>query len=181
MNNSNHIPDMQALRMNHPMNTRPMKNNTIRNIRNIRIPQLLSSHINSRQSRSLCNSHRGSRDGNSRRSLISDVGDHRACYRGKRYRRGKRIRRYPAHLEAFQANGTHCSGGAGLGLALVKELVETMNVTIIVVSRLGEGSCFTLRFPRAGGSMVAGSPEREQEYPVSGQGKTDALKHTLPG
>lgn len=39
--------------------------------------------------------------------------------------------------------------GAGLGLALVKELAETMGGTVAVESVLGEGSCFTVRLPRA--------------------------------
>lgn len=40
--------------------------------------------------------------------------------------------------------------GAGLGLALVKELTEAMNGMVEVESVLGEGSCFTLRLPFAG-------------------------------
>ena len=39
--------------------------------------------------------------------------------------------------------------GAGLGLALVKELVEAMDGTVEVKSTLGEGSCFAVRVPRA--------------------------------
>ena len=39
--------------------------------------------------------------------------------------------------------------GAGLGLALVKELTESMAGTVSVESEVGRGSCFTLKFPRA--------------------------------
>ena len=39
------------------------------------------------------------------------------------------------------------SGGSGLGLAVVKLLVEAMGGEISVQSSVGEGSCFTLRFP----------------------------------
>ena len=38
--------------------------------------------------------------------------------------------------------------GAGLGLALVRELIEAMNGGVEVESVMGEGSCFTLRLPR---------------------------------
>jgi signal transduction histidine kinase len=41
----------------------------------------------------------------------------------------------------------HDQAGAGLGLALVKELIEAMGGTVSVTSRLGEGSCFTVSLP----------------------------------
>jgi signal transduction histidine kinase len=40
-------------------------------------------------------------------------------------------------------------GGAGLGLALVKEWIEEMGGTVSVESVVNEGSCFTLHFPRS--------------------------------
>ena len=39
--------------------------------------------------------------------------------------------------------------GAGLGLAVAKELVEAMGGTVAAESIVGEGSCFTVRLPRA--------------------------------
>lgn len=41
-------------------------------------------------------------------------------------------------------------GGAGLGLALVKEWIEVMGGSVAVESVVGQGSCFTLRLPCAG-------------------------------
>jgi signal transduction histidine kinase len=40
------------------------------------------------------------------------------------------------------------NSGVGLGLALVKELIEAMNGSVAVESTMGEGSCFTIRLPR---------------------------------
>ncbi|QBD82264.1 HAMP domain-containing sensor histidine kinase [Ktedonosporobacter rubrisoli] len=42
---------------------------------------------------------------------------------------------------------TRMDGGAGLGLALVKEWVELMQGSVSVESVLGEGSCFTISLP----------------------------------
>ncbi len=44
---------------------------------------------------------------------------------------------------------TRSDGGSGLGLALVKELTEAMGGSVAVESNLGEGSCFTIRLPKA--------------------------------
>lgn len=81
----------------------------------------------------------------------------------------------------YQVNGTHRSGGAGLGLALAKELVEALSGTITVASMPGEESCFTMRFSGVGGMKPTRSCKQEQEQVVSERWQTDALKHILPG
>jgi signal transduction histidine kinase len=60
------------------------------------------------------------------------------------------------------------AGGSGLGLALVKELTEAMGGSVAVESALGEGSCFTLRFPPARRGRETGplaEPERLARRP----------------
>jgi two-component system sensor histidine kinase BaeS len=47
----------------------------------------------------------------------------------------------------FRGRSHNSEGGAGLGLALVRELSEAMGGTVEASSTLGEGSCFTLRLP----------------------------------
>jgi signal transduction histidine kinase len=46
-----------------------------------------------------------------------------------------------------QSARTRMSSGAGLGLALVKELIEGMDGSVAVESVVDEGSCFTIRLP----------------------------------
>jgi signal transduction histidine kinase len=54
----------------------------------------------------------------------------------------------PHVFERFFRGRSHNSeGGAGLGLALVRELSEAMDGTVEASSTLGEGSCFTVRLP----------------------------------
>lgn len=54
--------------------------------------------------------------------------------------------------EPFYQAEPGCSDGAGLGLALVKELVEQMGGRVGVESEVGEGSCFSVWFPAAASS-----------------------------
>lgn len=53
----------------------------------------------------------------------------------------------PHVWERFYRSAQTRGDGAGLGLALVKELIEAMGGTVSVTSQLGEGSCFTISLP----------------------------------
>jgi signal transduction histidine kinase len=49
----------------------------------------------------------------------------------------------------YQTESARARGGAGLGLALVKEWVEAMGGSVAVESVLGEGSCFSISLQQA--------------------------------
>jgi signal transduction histidine kinase len=51
--------------------------------------------------------------------------------------------------ERFFRGRNAAEGSAGLGLALVKELVEAMGGSVAVESAPGQGSCFFIRLPKA--------------------------------
>ena len=55
----------------------------------------------------------------------------------------------PKVWERFYRGQSQAGGGAGLGLALVKELTEAMGGAVAVQSTLGEGSCFMVTLPPA--------------------------------
>lgn len=79
----------------------------------------------------------------------------------------------PEHLSRiferfFRAPGNE-SGGTGLGLALVKEIVERHRGHLEVVSELGKGSRFRVTFPRAD------SDGKEGAHEDSGGGRREIL------
>lgn len=61
-----------------------------------------------------------------------------------------------------QAVPMHENQGSGVGLALVKELVEFMNGSIRVESELGKGSTFFLRFPIQNNAPLMPSPGQHE-------------------
>ncbi len=69
----------------------------------------------------------------------------------------------PTIFESFRqvdGSATRTHGGAGIGLSLVKEIMESQKGTVSVSSDPGRGSVFTIRLPHGDGEETAvGDPE----------------------
>lgn len=65
-----------------------------------------------------------------------------------------------------ESSRTQPDSGSGLGLALVKELTESMGGSVAVESALGEGSCFTLSFPLANALQEPGALNETGQKPL---------------
>jgi hypothetical protein len=77
---------------------------------------------------------------------------------------GPGIRAEDVHriFDAFQQIGhptTRHTGGVGLGLSIVKQLVDALGGTVSVSSRLGDGSKFRVEIPR----VLPPRPDRRDE------------------
>ncbi len=75
----------------------------------------------------------------------------------------------------FQAQAEHVPQGTGIGLALVREIVEGHDGSIRVDSTPGQGSCFTLTLPRAAITETvapAALPPSDPHPPCSANART---------
>ena len=68
-----------------------------------------------------------------------------------------RVRLLPAKAQRASPNGPHEFGGTGIGLALVKSIVESNGGKIIARSAPGHGSRFTVTLPGPDGFSRAAS------------------------
>jgi len=60
-----------------------------------------------------------------------------------------------ASAEIESSPGTENEKGTGLGLKLCYELVKINNGTIVIESKIGEGTCFIITLPMAKGVVMA--------------------------
>ena len=78
-------------------------------------------------------------------------------------------------FEAFHQVGessTRCTGGVGLGLSIVKQLVNALGGTVSVTSRIGEGSTFRIDVPCCLRAPDAPAPETAPTAVVALDGVT---------
>ena len=98
----------------------------------------------------LSNAFKYSRSGDSIILKVSEYND-KVCLRVIDTGQGIHPRDLPHIFERFfqsKQTDTQLHGGLGIGLALSKELSKMMGGQLSVISELGEGSTFTLYFPR---------------------------------
>jgi len=78
-------------------------------------------------------------------------------------------------FKPFNAGGLQGSKGAGLGLSIVKRLVEQMRGSLTLASAAGEGTRFSVSLPPLGNELADAAAPRQIEDPASWLIGGDAL------
>ena len=89
-------------------------------------------------------------------------------------------RRLPHLFDRFYRGGTLArgrdDGGAGLGLAIAREIAQGYGGTIAVESTVGQGTAFTVQFPL----LTPATPYRPADLPTASVPTPVASTHTMP-